>query len=470
MLQAKGGFTILNIKGWRLPARSLPAATELRQCGQASSGQAMLGSSEESKWAARLVGAGSLLTLVHQIGYLVLDQNVVWTSRDLPLLLHFLNVGLFSVAVLMTLRVGPWRRRYWKAVAFAFSTLMIISSVWLAIITAEKEPLVIALILFLAGTGPFLSWGEKTQSMLSLIAVIAFAVAELELSHGLSDSYQWLGILIAAAIGLFFTALERRLRRARRRAEEEALKSREMLVPQERIRVAGQLTSGIAHDLNKTLNVIKLRLGALLEDEAIVNKHEVPLRAIERAVDDAALTVARVRELGRNSDRDPRQSSHLSEIITDAIDLARTTIEGNSSLEGAPIRILSRTPASLPKVSGSASELRQVFLNLLLNAYDAINRGGEIIYRLRLARQCGRSKGFRRRPGTFLTSHAFTSSTWKPCASRISKTGIQYTPVDSIAMVVISTCATPPNGADRALKVRKVRTGLSSRSAGTATT
>jgi signal transduction histidine kinase/CheY-like chemotaxis protein len=366
-------------KGWRLPTNRLPAATELTESGQVSSAQAILGSPEESKWAARLVGAGSSLTLVYQIGYLVFDQHIVWTNHGLPLILHLLNVGLFLVAVLMTLKVGPWMRRHWKAVAFSFSTIMIISSMWLAIITAEKEPFVIALILFLAGTGPFLSWGEKTQSLLSLVAIVAFAIADAELSHGRSDPYQWLGILIAAAIGLFSTALERRLHRARRRAEEEALKSREMLVAQERIRVAGQLTSGIAHDLNNTLNVIKLRLAALVQDDAIVNKHEAPLRAIERAVDDAALTVARVRELGRNREHDQKQSSHLSEVITDAIDLARTTIEGKSSLEGAPIRIQSRIPASLPKVNGSASELRQLFLNLLLNASEAVNLGGEIV-------------------------------------------------------------------------------------------
>jgi signal transduction histidine kinase len=49
----------------------------------------------------------------------------------------------------------------------------------------------------------------------------------------------------------------------RRRAEEEVLKGRELLVRQERMRVVGQLASGIAHDLNNTLNVIKLRVAAM---------------------------------------------------------------------------------------------------------------------------------------------------------------------------------------------------------------
>jgi signal transduction histidine kinase/CheY-like chemotaxis protein len=250
---------------------------------------------------------------------------------------------------------------------------------WLAIITGESEPLFVALMLFLAGTGPFLSWGERIQGLLSLVAIIAFTITVTKLPSARSDPYQWLGILIAAAIGLFSTALERRLHRARRRAEDEALKSREILISQERIRVAGQLASGIAHDLNNTLNVIKLRLTILLSDKAVLNKHEVALRTIERAVADAALTVARVRELGRNREQNRTESSQLAEVIGEVIDLVRTTVEGKSSLAGIPIRIESHIPGPLPEVNGSAFELRQVFLNLLLNAYEAIQEEGNIV-------------------------------------------------------------------------------------------
>ena len=337
------------------------------------------GSPDESKWAARLVGAGSLLTLIYELAYLGVDRRHLWMSHGWPLFLHLLNIGLYLAAVLMTLRVGPWMRRHWKIVAFSFSTILIISSTWLAIITGQSEPLLVALMLFLAGTGPFLSWGERTQGLLSLVAIVSFTLAVTQLPRARSDPYGWLGILIAAAIGLFSTALERRLRRARKRAEDEAVKSREILVNQERIRIAGQLASGIAHDLNNTLNVIRLRLAALLGDSAVYNKHEVTLRTIAHAVEDAALTVARVRELGKGREHSTTNSSQLSEVIHQVIDLVRTTVEGKSSLEGIPIRLKSQVPENLPEVNGSASELRQVFLNLLLNAYEAIPDGGEIV-------------------------------------------------------------------------------------------
>jgi signal transduction histidine kinase/ActR/RegA family two-component response regulator len=332
----------------------------------------------ESKWAARLVCAGSLLTLVFQIAYLALDRRFLSSHQPWLLLLHLLNIGLFLIAAIMTLNVGPWLRHYWKHVAFSFSAIMIVSSTCISVITDSIQPLCIMLMLFLAGTGPFLSWGERTQALLSFVAIISFAAAAKILPDQRTDTYQWLGILIAAAIGVFSTALERRLRRARRRAEEEALNGRETLMGQERVRLAGQLTSGIVHDLNNILNVMKLRLIPLMHDQEVVEKHPISLQSIERAIDDAALTVARVRELGSVREESAADSIQLCEVIAQAVDLARTTIEAKSSLDGVPIRIESRVSQALPKVRGLASELRQVFLNLLLNASEAMDQRGEI--------------------------------------------------------------------------------------------
>jgi signal transduction histidine kinase len=177
-------------------------------------------------------------------------------------------------------------RGHWKPVAFSFSSLMVVSSACIAVETGENEPLALALILFLAGTGPFLCWGEKIQGLLSLIAISSFAVVSRILPSRV-DWYQWLGVLIGAAIGLFSTALERRQRRAQRRAEENLLKSREMLVEQERMRIAGQLAAGIAYDLNNTLNVIQLRFALVVQDQEVVAKHGIRLEAINRAIQDA---------------------------------------------------------------------------------------------------------------------------------------------------------------------------------------
>ncbi len=72
--------------------------------------------------------------------------------------------------------------------------------------------------------------------------------------------------------------------------------------------------------------------------------------------------------------------------------------------------------------------------------------------------------------GTFFMLRGFTKHGLMPCCSSTSYTGIQYTPVDSMATVVIPQLTSHAAIWCRSLvKVSHLRTGWSSRSAGTAT-
>jgi hypothetical protein len=75
-----------------------------------------------------------------------------------------------------------------------------------------------------------------------------------------------------------------------------------------------------------------------------------------------------------------------------------------------------------------------------------------------------------RRPGTFFIWRAFTKQGRMPRCSRISNSGIQYTPVDSSATVVTPHCSSQSVKRSRSsVKVANTRTGFSSRPGGTAT-
>jgi CheY-like chemotaxis protein len=115
-----------------------------------------------------------------------------------------------------------------------------------------------------------------------------------------------------------------------------------------------------------------------LRKKTVGSRHGARLEALDRAIDDAARTVARVRELGKSREDSANEPVQLREIIAQAIDLARSSIEGRPSLNGQSIQMTSHLPGALPSVMGPASDLRQVFLNLLLNAADAIPHRGEI--------------------------------------------------------------------------------------------
>jgi hypothetical protein len=62
---------------------------------------------EQAMWAARLVSAGSLLTLLFQIVYVAFDRRFLSISRPLVLIFHSLNIALFGVAAITSLTAGP---------------------------------------------------------------------------------------------------------------------------------------------------------------------------------------------------------------------------------------------------------------------------------------------------------------------------------------------------------------------------
>jgi signal transduction histidine kinase len=161
------------------------------------------------------------------------------------------------------------------------------------------------------------------------------------------------------------------------RAERELDQLRESLVQQERLRAIGELASGVAHDLNNTLHAMSLRLSLVEQSQACQAEQGENIRALSRIVSDAALVVGRLQDFARQRHDRPLESVDVAAVVDEAIDIVRTGIEGQSSLDGAPIRIRTDLPA-LPPVPGLASDLRHVVVNLLLNARDAMPSGGTI--------------------------------------------------------------------------------------------
>src|SRR5689334_8911455 len=96
------------------------------------------GAADEAIWSIRLVMAGSLLTLVYEIGFLICDREFVSLSHPLVLTLHGIIIGLYLAAVVMAVNVGAFLRQNWKKVALCFSCILIGSSAGIAIITGES--------------------------------------------------------------------------------------------------------------------------------------------------------------------------------------------------------------------------------------------------------------------------------------------------------------------------------------------
>ncbi|MCS7083143.1 MAG: hybrid sensor histidine kinase/response regulator [Bacteroidetes bacterium] len=137
----------------------------------------------------------------------------------------------------------------------------------------------------------------------------------------------------------------------------------------------GQLTAGVVHDLNNLLSSI-LGYTQLLRQspEGAANPY---LKTIEQAALDGAAIVARIREFLRKQEVRP-EPIELRQILEACIELTRPRWHNEAQQRGISIRLeadLSETSFVLAR----PAELREVFLNLLLNAIDALAESGGLV-------------------------------------------------------------------------------------------
>ena len=146
------------------------------------------------------------------------------------------------------------------------------------------------------------------------------------------------------------------------------------LVEGETVRALGQMASGMAHHLNNLLAIVSGRLQLLLlraHDPAL----RKPLETAERAVGDAAEVVRRV--LGFSAAQPVVETTRvdLNEIAADVIELTRPRWQDAAQLEHTMVDIRFE-PGDDVIVAGEPAPLREVLMNLVLNALDAMPNGG----------------------------------------------------------------------------------------------
>jgi len=163
------------------------------------------------------------------------------------------------------------------------------------------------------------------------------------------------------------------------RALEGVQKSQDQLVQVERLRALGEMAAGVAHDFNNLLAIVMLRTELLLARNQPQEMAE-SLGLIRQAAQDGAQTVRRIQEFTRTRSIRPFSPVDMNKVIREVVDLARPRWKDQAQSCGVTYDVQVEE-GQVPKVAGTAEELREAFLNLLNNALDAMPAGGRFTFR-----------------------------------------------------------------------------------------
>jgi signal transduction histidine kinase len=152
------------------------------------------------------------------------------------------------------------------------------------------------------------------------------------------------------------------------------------LVRHERLNALAQLAAGICHDFNNVLMpILGLADHLISYPELLDDKKEATelLGHIMSAAEDAKEIVRRMREFYKPADELEAVQVDLAALLSDVVELSKPRWETQSKNEGRTIKVGCDT-GGVTNIIGNAPQLREAFMNLMLNAADAMPQGGTI--------------------------------------------------------------------------------------------
>lgn len=154
---------------------------------------------------------------------------------------------------------------------------------------------------------------------------------------------------------------------------EELQRRHDLLVKSHKLRAVGTLTAGIAHELNNPINNITLTSAMLEEDYSALSDAE-RLDMIQ----DLSTQAERAAHIVRNLLDFARESEIESELLDVAALVDEILQLAANEIKLKKVKVKRVVADNLPPVSGDKQSLSQVFLNLILNALDAMPGGGAL--------------------------------------------------------------------------------------------
>ncbi|MCX6082528.1 MAG: response regulator [Chloroflexi bacterium] len=146
--------------------------------------------------------------------------------------------------------------------------------------------------------------------------------------------------------------------------------SQQALVQAEKLAVAGRLTASIAHEINNPLQGVRNCFHLATREDVPAEMRKKYLDMTQQELERLMTTVQRMLDFYRPSaEFKPVQVLDLLEHVLNLL---------GQQLRDRNIRVTTSWPARLPSIKAISNQIEQVFINLILNAHDAMLEGGEL--------------------------------------------------------------------------------------------
>jgi two-component system, LuxR family, sensor kinase FixL len=160
----------------------------------------------------------------------------------------------------------------------------------------------------------------------------------------------------------------------RRQAEEEARRQREELAHALRVTTLGELSASFAHEINQPLAAIVTNAQATVR---LLKRRGIEHADVFEALTDIAADARRASEIIRRlralsrKEHAPQTGLDLNALVDDVVSLLRHELSRRN------ITVVRVSDPFVPPIAGDPVQLQQVLMNLVVNATEAIDRGGD---------------------------------------------------------------------------------------------
>jgi two-component system NtrC family sensor kinase len=155
-------------------------------------------------------------------------------------------------------------------------------------------------------------------------------------------------------------------------SHRELASAQSRLIQTERLASMGQISAGVAHEINNPLSTILLYSHMLLKHHKQKDAQSEEVQMILSEATRCRTIMRGLLDFARQS-RVAKEATNLATLIEEVVDNMRMKVKDSQVCLGAEIQ------PDLPEASVDADQIRQMLVNLIQNGIDAIDTTGKVV-------------------------------------------------------------------------------------------